>query len=219
MAQEHFIKIDRTVRYYTVGTASKNVKHLWICLHGYGQLGKYFIRSFSHLENENRLIVAPEAPNRFYLNGTGGRVGATWMTKDERLRDIDDYCTYLNKLCAEIKQELSEEVSVHIFGFSQGVATAYRWANNYVGHGLKSLTGWAGTFPPDIDYRLNKEKFNALNIKAYFASNDQYISHDNADDLMKQLADLEIDVTRIDFEGEHKLYAGPLMLAFNNVSE
>jgi len=76
LATENFFKIRKTVRYYSLGKAAKNVKHLWFVLHGYGQLGRYFIRHFSSLKAEERLIVAPEAPNRFYLAGTGGRVGA-----------------------------------------------------------------------------------------------------------------------------------------------
>lgn len=212
--KEHFIKIQKTARYYSLGDSSVSVKHLWFCLHGYGQLGRYFIRNFNVLESPERLIIAPEAPNRFYLEGTGGRVGATWMTKEERLRDIDDYCVYLNQLCENVLKDLNENVQIHIFGFSQGVATAFRWVNNYKGKPLNSLHAWAGTFPPDIDYHLNKEKFNALNLTTSFASDDQFISQENADMLERQLEELEIMAQRNDFEGEHKIYIKPLRELF-----
>ncbi len=212
--KEHFIKISKTARYYSLGDSNASVKHLWFCLHGYGQLGRYFIHHFNTLENSERLIVIPEAPNRFYLNGTGGRVGATWMTKEERHRDIDDYCVYLNDLAESILKELPENVHVHVFGFSQGVATAFRWVSNYRGSQLHSLHAWAGTFPPDIDYKLNRGKFNSLNITLNFASQDRFISADKADEIVSQLNEMDIQTQRFDFEGEHKIYSAPLLELF-----
>ena len=217
--KEHFVKIEKTARYYSLGDSSASVKHLWFVLHGYGQLGKYFIQNFNSLESPERLIIAPEAPNRFYINGTGGRVGATWMTKEERLRDIDDYCIYLNALAADLKSQLSQNVKVHIFGFSQGLSTAFRWVNNWSGTNLYSLHGWAGTFPPDIDYRLNKHKFNALNCTLHFASNDRFISPDKADEICRQLTEMGILFERFNFDGEHKIYAEPLGALFARAEE
>ncbi|MCT4624272.1 MAG: alpha/beta hydrolase [Schleiferiaceae bacterium] len=215
--KEHHIKIEKTARYYTIGEPSSLVKHLWFCLHGYGQLGQYFAQNFKPLKSDDRLIVIPEAPNRFYLNGTGGRIGATWMTKEERLRDIDDYCQYLNQLIKSVESQLSKNVNIHLFGFSQGLATAFRWANVFDGSNLKSLHGWAGTFPPDIDYRLNAEKFNGLNITLHFASDDRFISEEKSSEIMSQLNEMDIEIKRFDFEGEHKIYEEPLIKLFNTI--
>ncbi len=201
----HYFKIRKTVRYYTLGATDNSVEHLWIVLHGYGQLGKFFLRHFSSLKAEGRLIVAPEAPNRFYLANTDGRVGANWMTKEERLRDIDDYCEYLNNLAAHFQKLVSDNCKVHIFGFSQGVATAVRWVNNFEGDNLISLHGWAGTFPPDIDYNLNREKFNALLLTVNFGDEDEFISPQKANVLIEKLQSQNINVKRIDYKGGHKL--------------
>ena len=35
--------------------------------------------------------MAPEGLSRFYLEGFSGKVGATWMTREDRLNDIDNY--------------------------------------------------------------------------------------------------------------------------------
>ena len=144
------------------------------CCMAIGQLAQYFIRNFQSLESSKRLIIAPEGFHKFYLQGTGGRVGANWMTKEHRLRDIDDYCSYLNQLVEQVAQTMNAKV--HIFGFSQGVATAFRWANTYTLNNLDSLHGWAGTFPPDIDYTLSRQRFNALNLSLHFGDDDEYIS-------------------------------------------
>ena len=40
-------------------------------------------------------IIAPQGLHKFYLEGTSGRVGASWMTKENREDDIKNYLVYL----------------------------------------------------------------------------------------------------------------------------
>ena len=207
--EEKKISISKTVRFYTLGEQNREVEHLWYLLHGYGQLAGYFIRPFREFESSKRLLVAPEGMHRFYLEGTEGRIGASWMTKEDRLQDIEDYCRYLNQLHAELLTGLNPDVKIHILGFSQGVATAFRWVNHFEGQ-ITSLHGWAGTFPPDIDYALNRERFQKLRITAHFADNDRYIPLEKADELEFQLKSQGISLKRFDYKGEHKFYPEPL---------
>ena len=72
-------------------------KQILIALHGYGQLGQYFYRKFNSLEADFGLVV-PEGPHRFYLEGSSGRVGASWMTKEWREQDIQENNSYLKQL-------------------------------------------------------------------------------------------------------------------------
>lgn len=208
---EHFFRIEKTARYFTIGEATPSVKHLWFVLHGYGQLAEYFIRNFRGIASQDRLVVAPEGFHKFYLEGTGGRVGANWMTRENRLRDISDYTMYLNQLYQSLRTELSPNVKVHIFGFSQGVATAMRWANVFEGERLTSLHNWAGTFPPDIDYLLNREKFNEVHLTSSFGDEDEYISPEMADQLAEQLTSQDIQVSVQHYRGKHKIYQTPLL--------
>jgi hypothetical protein len=79
---ENKLSIEKTIRYFTIGDIEK-AKYLLIALHGYGQLSSYFGKKFEDLPNEF-FIVIPEGMHRFYLDGTSGRVGASWMTKEAR---------------------------------------------------------------------------------------------------------------------------------------
>jgi hypothetical protein len=81
------IQSQRTYRYAVSGNPT--AKNLLYVLHGYGHLAPYFIRKFNSLEDS--FIVAPEGMYRFYLYGSSGRVGACWMTKEERLDDALDF--------------------------------------------------------------------------------------------------------------------------------
>ena len=203
--KEFAIKIRKSVRYVTLGEANKNVKQVWVCLHGYGQLAVWFARNFSAFENENRLFVFPEGPHRFYLESTSGRVGASWMTREDRLNDIEDQFHYLEDLVIEIKKSLPEKVQVHILGFSQGVATAFRWVDK-TKLNISSMVAWAGTFPPDVDYSLNQKRFNALRLHACFGDSDEFISTENAKKLLSQLKTQSINVNPHFYKGGHRIY-------------
>src|SRR5207245_2948078 len=60
------IRVARTAPYEVLGS-EKTAREIWFVLHGYGQLASSFIRAFAPLDDGTRLIVAPEALNRFYL--------------------------------------------------------------------------------------------------------------------------------------------------------
>src|SRR5690348_9673298 len=103
---EFHIAVGRTARYVVLGSTAKTggLREVWVVLHGYGQLAATFARYFEILDDGTRLIVAPEALNRFYLTGpTSGPanerpVGATWMTREDREHEIEDYVAYLDTL-------------------------------------------------------------------------------------------------------------------------
>ena len=81
---EHHLEVTRTARYYRVGHCDQEGE-LWYVLHGYRQTAARFLRRFTTLANDSRMVVAPEALNRFYLGKEPGRhgpesmVGATWI--------------------------------------------------------------------------------------------------------------------------------------------
>lgn len=162
----------KTYRYFTHGDLENATKLIYV-LHGYGQLAEYFIRKFQSLPDEY-YIVAPEGMHRYYLNGNSGRVGASWMTKEERESDIHDNLYWLTELDVEICKLHSFDKKI-ILGFSQGSATAARWFY----HGkikADNLIIWASVFPPDL--HIEKEIDQSFNGKNYFiiGDNDEYFT-------------------------------------------
>jgi dienelactone hydrolase len=102
--EERRIATTRTARYYTLGSGP--VQEVWVVCHGYGQLARYFLRHFEAVAAPGRLIVAPEALSRFYMDdadggGTYRRVGASWMTRDAREDEIADYTRWLDTAYAD----------------------------------------------------------------------------------------------------------------------
>ena len=129
--RERHIRVTRSARYFTLGDAAASTTELWLVTHGYGQLAGEFLRAFTVLDDGSRLIVAPEALNRFYVvpvahtQAADRPVGATWMTREDRENEIADYVDFLD---AVYRESALGAAHVTALGFSQGVATACRWA-------------------------------------------------------------------------------------------
>lgn len=141
------IEVPSSLRYRMVRTG-ENAQHLVYVLHGYGQLVEYFSQKFSDIPLKDVLFVFPEGRHRFYLRGTSGRVGASWMTKEWREEDIRLNILSLDLLHETILKSISPE-KITVIGFSQGGATAARWlAQGKVN--CNHFISWASVYPPDL---------------------------------------------------------------------
>lgn len=206
---EHKLTVPRTARYYTLGTPSDAIRDLWLVCHGYGQLGRYFVRHFSSLDDGKTLVVAPEALSRFYLDGFAGRVGATWMTKEDRLSEIADQAKYLNLLLAEQLQQLPQGVRVTVLGFSQGGATICRWlATGKVP--VHRLVLWAASFPEDIDFEAGQAAFQQLPVAVVYGTQDEFITPEGLEKKQALMAQSGIRPQLFTFEGGHTIHAETL---------
>lgn len=149
---EHRLRTTRRARYYTLG-GDGAVTSAWVVCHGFGQLAASFVEQFAGIATPSRRIIAPEALNRFYLNTdrdparSDDRVGATWMTREDREAEIADYVDFLDAVRIEA---VPAGVPVTALGFSQGVATVTRWAA-LGAKPLARLVLWAGKIPPELD--------------------------------------------------------------------
>jgi predicted esterase len=208
---ERHISVTRTARYQQVGEISPATRRLWVVLHGYGQLAEYFIRHFRPLHAADpvgTVIVAPEGLSRFYLHGTDGRIGASWMTRADRLAEIADQAAYLTQLLASLLADCPVATHVTVLGFSQGTATASRWLAHYAGTWRpQQLILWAGDFPADIAQPAAEQLMQGLAITLVSGDQDAYVSlaklHQQADALRLHGA----NVTARRFSGEHTLDA------------
>lgn len=202
------IKIQRTARYFLSDEPSSNLPYLCFVLHGYGQLPQFFLKKFQALERKDILFVAPEGLHRYYLEGSSGRVGASWMTKEDRLNDIDDYCALLNQVAMEVCTDAGFK-KVAILGFSQGVATACRWANN-TDLDFETLINWAGAFPPDLNFEAALANLKPKELYMVCGDNDEFISEERLEEHLLFLNAQGIDPQLIRFKGGHDIYKDPL---------
>lgn len=203
---EHHLTVMRTARYQQLGKFSARTRRLWLVCHGYGQLAAYFVRHFAFLA-ENRddtVVIAPEGLSRFYLQGTGGRVGASWMTRDDRLAEIDDHVGFLNQLAALALAQCPADVEITVLGFSQGTATVSRWLSR-AAFRPAHLILWAGGFPDDIAPDSARELLQGLPLTVVVGTNDEYISLAQAEQQQQQLRQHGAFAQLITFDGKHEL--------------
>ena len=109
------------------------------------------IRKFEILEGPETFVLAPEGLSRFYWQGFDGRVGASWMTREDRLSEIDDYCQFFQGLWEEYRPKMPEHIRVHLLGFSQGVPSVLRWIQRHR-IPFSNIVLWAG-MPPEDPFR------------------------------------------------------------------
>lgn len=178
------IVVPRTARYYVVGAPNPLVRDVWIACHGFGQLAHAFVEPFRRFEGDHRLIVAPEALQRFYLdsrpaNTRNSPVGATWMTRDDREADIADIVTYLDALYERIVESLAahdvarDRLRVHALGFSQGAVAVARWTARGAAV-IDHLVMWGHGMPDDVNVRAVGERRPDLTIDMVFGERDHF---------------------------------------------
>lgn len=210
--EQRHLKVSRSARYALMGTIDGPLSEVWIVCHGQGQLAARFLSRFIPIEREDRLFVAPEALSRYYLSPPQGGphpptapVGATWMTSEDRDREIEDYVGYLDRVYDEIFSVVSrDKVRLWILGFSQGTATVARW----IASGKPDpdrVVLWAGILPPE----LNEQNAAALTRRSpmtiVLGRSDEFASPELVAAQESRLAGLRVPHETIRFDGGHEI--------------
>jgi len=202
----HNIQTTKTARYYTLGELTDSTEEIVFVFHGYAQLAKDFIQNFESIQSSSRFIVAPEGLNKFYVKGFRGNVGASWMTKEDRENEINDYINFLNNIYAEYSSQIKDSIKLTLFGFSQGCATASSW---FVDSNFNNaeLILWGSFIPPDINYDKLRSKLKT-NLKIIIGDEDEFLSEDRIKSGEEILMKENINYELIKYPGKHNVQPG-----------
>jgi len=208
----HELLVRRTARYYTTGPTHGFPRELWFVCHGYGQLARRFLSQFAPIDDGTRLIVAPEALSRFYLDPASERrgqaaprIGASWMTKEAREAEIDDYVSYLDQLATEMRHHLSGAgPRIVVLGFSQGTATVCRWL------GASELRAdqivlWAGGIPPELDVAKWSNRLHGAELSLVVGDADELVTPEAVAAEGERLSNAGVAFTLHRFPGKHQI--------------
>lgn len=174
--KEHHIEVIKSARYFTLGHPGDGIRDVWFVCHGYRQLASRFLRRFEGLADGTRLVVAAEGLSRFYVDPTPGRhgpehrVGASWMTREDRETEIHDYVRYLDRV-AEVTLTGLGPVAVTVLGFSQGVHTAARWVVLGAVRPVRLIL-WGADLPHDLDMEQTRRKLDGVELILVNGAND-----------------------------------------------
>lgn len=206
MSTLHHIATTKTARVHTHGHLHSGTKFIWLVAHGYGFLSEYFIKKLEVLPPEEHFVIVPEALNRFYLNGLSGRVGASWMTTEDRDQEIADYISYLDKVYETFI--LQSEAKIIALGFSQGASTMARWALK-THKPLTNIVFWAGSIPDECLQAV--EKLNTLHPYILVGDEDEFITIEKRETFTKTLINAGLIFSQIFYKGGHAILTEPLM--------
>ncbi|WP_412061988.1 alpha/beta hydrolase [Rubrivirga sp. IMCC45206] len=211
----------KTARYAVLGPEDGPVSEVWLVCHGYGQLAPYFARHFRAVQRPGRLVVVPEALSRFYVGGPGAstrgsrerRVGATWMTREDRQHDIADVVRYLDDVfVAACTRADADPLTVPLVGvgFSQGTAAVARWLalSPLVARRerrARRLVLWGGGLPPDLDLAAHAGWLADAGVTLVAGDRDGFATPARVLEQEARLRDADIPFESISFAGEHRL--------------
>jgi len=199
------ISIPKTHKYSQLGEFSKKTNTVWIVLHGYGMLSEFFIKKFECILNNNTVVIAPEGSNRFYLENNYYRVGASWMTKLDKEKDIEDNISFIQTLYSNIVDEIGHSnFKLNTLGFSQGGATLVRWimSNNIT---IDSLILWGSDIPKDCLTEEKKSRWSSIDVKLVIGSQDEYINEENKQKVIDLINSYGLKYELVEYEGSHKI--------------
>lgn len=206
------LTIERRVRYAVLEGRAGAIEQVWFVLHGYNQLAHRFLRTFETIDDGTRRIVAPEGLHRQYIDHAARTVGASWMTSEDRLTDIEDYVAYLDRLYDHVFAEAGlhpDDVEVVALGFSQGVHTLCRWVA-FGASRIDRAVLWGATVPPDLDLEVHGPALAAAELHVVFGDDDEYYGADAIRAHEARLRAAGVPFTAATFEGGHRIDATTL---------
>ena len=90
-------------------------------------------------------------------------------------------------------------------GFSQGVATVFRWLADSDIKPSKFLI-CSGLVPPDVDLEIKKNIFDPIKMTYFSGVNDPYRTEDSVKEFYDAVASSKLDMELVNFDGVHEVF-------------
>ncbi|ANQ49337.1 alpha/beta hydrolase [Flammeovirga sp. MY04] len=213
--QEEWVKLQVEAPFVFNREATKETEHVWFLFHGYGQLAEHFIRRFDILE-EHHHVVALQGLSRFYLDDKYEKIGASWMTRMHREKDIIHQKKYIEEVVQNRLLSIpSFDVKRNFFAFSQGGATLLRWLVDAQPE-VNALILWAA----DIPKEFTVEDFDFLSpdskVIYVIGDNDPFRSFIEIEKLKDFIKQLKCETDIVTFRGGHSVNRPTLKTVLKN---
>lgn len=211
--EEYRFKTQINSKFYLSSPLTSRVKKIWIVFHGYGQLGKYFIKKFNTFSSDENVFIAPQALNQFYLKGFTGRVGSTWMTSEDREQKIEDYVNYLLNLDDLILSLENSNAEINVLGFSQGGNTMSRYLLETKLE-VNKIVFWGSRYAADIDQYQFFKKFDTSSLIIVYGLADELITEAKINIFLEDFYTHNRKPLIISFKGGHEICANTFKKIF-----
>jgi predicted esterase len=126
------------------------------------------------------------------------------MTREDREHEMADQVEYLDHLVQRLLAECGKPVPVNVLGFSQGVATACRWAVRGKTKFAKAVL-WSGTMPPELKPDELKRAFGKTELTLVHGTSDAVTKEDVLLRNQQTMRESALKQRTIQFAGGHQL--------------
>lgn len=197
---EKEISYKTTNSYSTLNALTKKTKNVWFVCHGMGYLSRYFLKYFKELHPDENYIIAPQAQSKYYIPPAFKHVGASWLTKENTLKETENVLRYFDAVLDE--ENITKDKNLIILGYSQGVSVAMRYVATRQLQ-CNQLVLMSGGIPKE----LNAKDFKFLKdtkVTMIYGTQDEYLNEERMQYETKRVNELfGNNVSIIPFNGKH----------------
>lgn len=211
----NYYTTQKIARYSTYGTLGPKTKYFWFALHGSKMLCEQMLYKFKAFNSEEHFVLAPEALLRFYEKDFGGPVVASWMTKRDRLEEIEDFSAYLSGLYSSFEAQLPHTCVKSILAFSQGGTTAFRWLHTRKVE-VDHLIPYACWIPEDISLSESKTDLSKINLLFTYGTEDQFLTDKRIAMVNEVIAQNKLTLKSLPYIGDHRVNKEQLQNIFEH---
>ena len=202
-SQEKEITYNTSNTYSTLNQLTAQTKNVWFVCHGMGYLSRYFLKYFKDLNPTENYIIAPQAPSKFYIQPKM-HVGANWLTRDNTIADTENIIKYFDAVFEA--ENISAQVNLIVFGYSQGVSVAMRYVAK---RKLKcsQLILHSGGIPKELIAEDFEHLHKTTKVKLIYGTNDEYLDEVRIKKESSRALELFGDIVSfLPFEGKHVVH-------------
>ncbi len=198
---EKEISYTTTNSYATLNTLTGSTKNVWFVCHGMGYLSRYFLRYFQGLSAAENYIIAPQAPSKYYTPPKFKHVGASWLTKENTVKETENIMCYFDSVLAA--EAIPMDINLIVLGYSQGVSVATRYLAKRQLQ-CSQLVLHSGGIPKEL-ITADFQYLDALtNVSLIYGTEDEYLNEDriiNEEKRAKELFGNRLKI--VPFKGKH----------------
>lgn len=198
---EKEISYQTTNSYSTLNNLTKATKNVWFVCHGMSYLSRYFLKYFKELNPEENYIIAPQAQSKYYIPPAFKHVGASWLTKENTLKEIDNVMRYFDAVFEA--EQLPKDKNFIVFGYSHGVSVAMRYVARRQLR-CSQMILHSGGIPKELiadDFAFLQDN---CNVSLIFGTDDEYLNAERMQSETKRVHELfDRNVTIVPFDGKH----------------
>lgn len=187
--------------YTTLNSLTSKTKNIIFACHGMGYLSRYFLKYFKGLNSDDNYIIIPQAQSKYYIAPKMKHVGASWLTKENTLKEMENIKSYFDSV---LSNEKIENLNFIFLGYSQGVSVAMRYlAKRKII--VSKLILMSGSIPKELTPKDFKYLKNKAAIYYVYGDKDEYITEGFFNSEKKRLENLFSNINYIEFDGNHEI--------------